>query len=907
MTIHFYLRYHTHFGQTLLISGNNQFLGDNDLSKAIELSYYNDDFWHLQINFPDNFDDKIHYNYFLKDVDGAQIFDGEENRYIDVSKGKREKYTIFDTWNSPGNINNVFFSGAFTKVLLPSLTKVKITAPKNVSHEFRVKAPLLKQGEIICLCGSTQNLKNWDTTDPILLTPKNNWFVAQVHLQENEWPASYKYGIYNFSEKIFVRFEEGENRILQKQEDHSALTILNDGFVKYNASLWKGAGVSVPVFSLRSEKSFGVGEFADIKLLIDWAKQTGLQLIQFLPINDTTAQHNWRDSYPYSVISAFALHPLYINLEKVAGKKFFPILKSLKKKKKQLNALAEFDYEQVMKFKLAILEELYEAQKDEFKNNIDYFGFFELNRDWLVPYAAFSYLRDKYKTSDFTKWKTHSTYKESSIQKLAEPTQSHYDKIAFFYFVQFHLHLQMNEIAKYAHKNHIVLKGDIPIGVYRYGCDTWMDPSLYNMDQQAGAPPDDFAVKGQNWGFPTYNWNNMKQDNYQWWRRRFDQMSNYFDAFRIDHILGFFRIWSIPINTVEGILGIFVPAIPVDISEFYSQDIWFDHDRYCSPFITDEIVHDIFNEKADQVKEDFLIRLENGNYALKDFVNKQVKAADWLKDSDDDILRQGLFDLINNVILIEEENSGGKKFHFRIEMEKTSSFLQLEYHTQQQLKKLYVNYFYRRQDDFWRKEALEKLPSLKRSTNMLVCGEDLGMVPKCVPEVMKSIGILSLEIERMPKGDTEFFHPNDAPYLSVVTPSTHDMSTIRGWWEEDRETTQRFYNHMLGHYGEAPFFCEGWINREIVLQHLYSPAMLTIFQMQDLIGIDDKLRWQNPNEERINVPSDPDHYWHYRMHIDLEKLLQEKDFNEVIKKYVIESGRNNLFESKVSPAGFENL
>ncbi|MEO9211447.1 MAG: 4-alpha-glucanotransferase, partial [Ginsengibacter sp.] len=398
-------------------------------------------------------------------------------------------------------------------------------------------------------------------------------------------------------------------------------------------------------------------------------------------------------------------------------------------------------------------------------------------------------------------------------------------------------------------------------------------------------------VKGQNWGFPTYNWERMKEDNFEWWRKRFNQMSNYFDAFRIDHILGFFRIWSIPMDAVEGILGRFVPAIPIDISEFNSNGIWFDYNRYCNPFISNELLQHAFGEKVQEIKNEFL-EYRDERWILKEYVNTQQKVLQHLGENPDEKLRQGLFDLISNVILIEEKNSNGQKYHFRISMDRTMSFSQLEQGTQQQLKDLYINYFYRRQDDFWRHQALKKLPALKRSTNMLVCGEDLGMVPHCVPEVMGQLGILSLEIERMPKDSSkEFFHPNDAPYLSVVTPSTHDMSNIRGWWEEDREKTQKFYNFMLGHYGEAPYFCEGWINKEIILQHLYSPAMLSIFQLQDLLGINEELRRDNPQDERINIPSEPNHYWHYRMHLTLESLLQENEFNHEINQYIIESGR----------------
>jgi 4-alpha-glucanotransferase len=225
-------------------------------------------------------------------------------------------------------------------------------------------------------------------------------------------------------------------------------------------------------------------------------------------------------------------------------------------------------------------------------------------------------------------------------------------------------------------------------------------------------------------------------------------------------------------------------------------------------------------------------------------------------------------------------------------MDQTSSYRELDDYSKEKLKQLYINYFFQRQDDFWKREAMNKLPGLKRSTNMLVCGEDLGMVPACVPDVMSQLGIMSLEIQRMPKDPkTEFFHPVNAPYLSVVMPSTHDMSTIRGWWEEDPAKTQRFYNHILGHYGTAPVFCEANINKEIVIQHLYSPAMWSIFQLQDIMGIDEALRKENPDEERINIPADPKHYWKYRMHLGLESLINSNEFNKELQGFVAASGR----------------
>jgi 4-alpha-glucanotransferase len=391
----------------------------------------------------------------------------------------------------------------------------------------------------------------------------------------------------------------------------------------------------------------------------------------------------------------------------------------------------------------------------------------------------------------------------------------------------------------------------------------------------------------------------MRQDDYAWWRKRLAQMDNYFDAFRIDHILGFFRIWSIPAHAVEGILGRFVPAIPIDITEFDKNRIWFDYTRYCKPFITENILQQSFVERIAYVKETFLNAKTNDQYELKEEFNTQRKVEKYFEDDPENNLeiKQNLFDLLSNVILIEDENSHTdsfreQEFHFRISMQQTSSFQQLDSYTQNQLSALYVNYFFSRQDTLWKQEAMQKLPALKRSTDMLICGEDLGMVPHCVPDVMHQTAILSLEIQRMPKDPAvDFFHPKTAPYLSVVTPSTHDMSTVREWWEEDKELTQKFYNFEMGHYGKAPESCTPSIVKEIILQHIYSPAMWSIFQIQDLLGMSEKLRRENPFEERINQPSDPNHFWKYRMHISLEELMKHKEFAKEFKTLLIQSGR----------------
>jgi len=899
--LEFYLRFYTHMGQSIWISGNIDALGMNVPEKAFPLQYMNDAFWHgtLELERSATNTAPLRYHYLLKNEDGSITEEWGDDRILSCSEVDQaiEEIQFVDTWNHAGEFENVFYTSPFTRILLKH--PAAVSKPKTVpsfTHIFKVKAPLLKKEEALCLLGSGKALKEWDTTSPLPMVLEGDWWTCRISIPKESFPIVYKYGVWHLKDKKFVQYEQGSNRSLYGDALTHKINILHDGFVHLPNTSWRGAGVAIPVFSLKTKKSFGVGEFTDLKVLVDWAKRSGLRLVQILPVNDTTAQRNWQDSYPYAAISAFALHPLYLNLEKVAGRKYADLIKPLHKKQKELNELPEVDYEAVMKIKLLAIKELYELEKDAFSKDQGWLDFFEESKHWLVPYAAFCHLRDKNGTADFSKWKLYSQYDKKAIEKYVSPGARHYDAISLHYFIQYHLHLQLRDAADYAHENGIIMKGDIPIGVSRSSCDAWMEPRLYHMDMQAGAPPDNFAVKGQNWGFPTYHWEEMEKDGYAWWKKRFEQMSNYFDAFRIDHILGFFRIWSIPMDAVEGILGHFAPAIPVYRAEFDDRQLWFDYGRYTRPFINEAVLWEVFGNDSEQVKTDYLLPAEDGSFFLKEAFNTQRKVEDHFasqaRTPTYEKLRSGLFDLITNVLLLEVENSGGQQFHFRIAMDTTSSFRYLEWNTQQQLKELYINYFFSRQDLFWQKEALHKLPALKRATNMLVCGEDLGMVPHCVPDVMKQLGILSLEIQRMPKNPANTFsHPAEAPYLSVIAPSTHDMSTIRGWWEEDHPLTQKFFNEELGQWGEAPYFCEPWINKAIVLQHLHSPAMWSIFQLQDIMGMSEQFRRENPHDERINVPADPHHYWRYRMHLTLEELIKEKEFNEELKGTITSSGR----------------
>jgi 4-alpha-glucanotransferase len=899
MNLTFKIRYRTTFGQQMLICGNHPQLGNNDPDKAVFMQFANEEEWQFSLDLEVEDRLELEYYYIFRNEKEGFSYPEYKKRQVSLEADQYLFLELRDTWSSPGLVDYAFDTQVFDVLLpRPERESIPMTTPYNAV--FEIQAPLISEHQTLCLCGSHPGLGGWNIEWPILMNQigENRW-QAQVQLMPFKGRVEYKYGLYDVQQQQFIGFEGGDNRVLDLEGGHrkGLLKVTDEGFKRSLSASWRGTGVAIPVFSLRSEQGMGVGEFLDLKQMADWGGKVGMKMIQILPINDTTAEHTWIDSYPYAAISVFALHPMYLNIDALPFADEGDRPKRIAAAKKKLNKEAHVDYESVMISKWSFAREIFKEHEKELLKDKGFKQYFKENKHWLVPYAAFCFLRDKYKTADFSKWEEYKTFKKSLINKLVSTRSEVYSEIAIHYFIQYQLHLQLSEAVDYLHQKKLVLKGDIPIGIYRNSVDAWVAPELYHMGMQAGAPPDDFSRKGQNWGFPTYDWERMARDHYDWWRRRFSQLSLYFDAFRIDHILGFFRIWQVPMHAVEGLMGVFEPSIPIHVDEFAQWGIPFDYDRLCRPYITETVLEELFGGKAGAIKTQFLEEDAEGKLVFKKAFDTQRKIEAFYKKkkkaTEEDLdIRDKLYELISNFLFIEVEGSGHTLFHPRAVFKFTLSFQHLPKTLQHQCLELYNEYFYKRHEEFWRVHGLKKLPQLKAATNMLICGEDLGMVPQCVPEVMEQLGILSLEVQRMPKklGET-FFHPKTAPYLSVVTPSSHDTSTIRGWWEEDPALIQRFYQEILGQSGKAPESCTPEIVTSIIRQHLHSPAMWAVFPIQDFLGMSPSLRHPDPHAERINIPAIIPHYWRYRMHLPMEQLLEEDAFNEQIKHYLWLAGR----------------
>ena len=809
MKILFNVEYRTSFGEDLVL---NILSADAAKTSQHKMSTLDGQHWFVELSMTQKGAFIDYYYSLLRGDEEARHEWLVEPHRLEFAASKASRYTVYDHWiDIPDDA--YMYSSAFTDCIMAR--KRQLSAPTEALRTVRLKvrAPQLRLGERLAIVGEPAQLGAWDLKKAVPMTEHecHEWVVSLDALKLPVGLFEFKFVILGADPNATPMWEQGGNRSIDlpllSDDDVIVYELPQAYFPVYP---WKGAGVVVPIFSLRSEGSFGVGDFGDLKLMIDWVAKTNQRFLQVLPINDTNMTGCWQDSYPYNSISIYALHPQYTDFRQLPEIKDKETRDQFEQLRQELNALPQIDYERMFKAKMDYLRILFKQEWSTVSRRATYKEFFQQNKEWLVPYAAFCVNRDKYGTAVFSEWPKESAKFKAQSSKDQE----------FWYFVQYNLDAQMHAAHEYARKNRVVLKGDIPIGISRDGVEAWVEPKYFNLNGQAGAPPDPFSADGQNWGFPTYNWDEMLKDGCQWWVRRFRKMAQYFDAYRIDHVLGFFRIWEIPVPEKSGLEGQFSPALGLSREEIEAYGI---------------VGHD-------------------------------------------------------DLFLVDHKRSD--RWHPRIAVQYQAPYQKLDEGEKFNFNRLYNDYFYRRNNHFWYQEAMKKLPRLTQATRMLVCAEDLGMVPDCVPWVMNELRILSLEIQTMPKDPkVRFGKLSHNPYRSVCTFSTHDMPTLRQWWDEDSEQTQAYYNGPLRRSGDAPHPLPGWLAKEIVSRQLTSPSMLCLLSLQDWLSIDERLRLPDQNAERINIPANPRHYWRYRMHLNIEQLLAADDFNNEICTLITQSGR----------------
>ena len=874
MKLKFSIQYGTQWGQNLYVVITYQSSDHTEKTQRLMMVTTDGMEWSLETTVLESRKHPITsflYNYQVEDNDGNVIrkeWDAIPRiYYFDSSKD----YVMADRWRDVPLQYHLYSKAYLTTMGLEDNDKVEpLRVPLyRKTILFRVSAPQLQKGQSVAIVGSHPALGSWNVARYLRMESigRFEWLLS-VNVEAVLLPIEYKYVIVDDNTHAFVAWEEGDNRTTDGLLPADQ-TMVPDGtvLVAYGESLrvkeqtWRAAGVVIPVFSLRTKESYGVGDFGDLRRLVDWCVATGMKVIQLLPVNDTTCSGNWSDSYPYNIVSAFALHPHYLDLEELGTLKSKTKMTVYHRQRQELNAIGYSDYEAVDRVKRSYVEEVFVERGQQTLDSKDFKLWYAENKEWLEPYA---------------KWVS---------------AKSSYSSAAVVYYVQYHLHIQLKSAADYARSKGIFIKGDVPIGVNGDSVETATHPEFYHLDAQTGAPPDAFSQNGQNWGFPTYNW---KSGLVEWFHRRLKWMEQYFDAIRIDHILGFFRIWEIPEDAVFGILGHFSPSLPMTVGEIEYFGLPFRKELFTRPFINDRVLDKLFGLHAPYVREHFLVARSYGLYDIKaeyDTQKKVQKAFDGRTDENSLWIRDGLYRLISGVLFLEDPQQP-EMYHPRIGVIGEPVFDALTAEEKDAFMRLYNNYYYQRHNFFWGGEAIRKITDVFGTTRMLCCGEDLGMLPDCVAPVLDQLRVLTLEIQSMPKQNGyEFAHLDANPYRSVATISTHDMSPLRLWWSESPERTQRYYVSMLQKQGRAPEQLPAHLAEEIIGRHLYCPSMLCLLSLQDWLAMDGELRGKNPRDERINVPSDPYNRWKYRMHITIEELLKADKYNNKVKTMIQRSKR----------------
>ena len=886
MKIFFNIQYATTFGEILRLNVVGK---GKDIEKVYSMNTYDGKSWHCEIT-AENGMSQMEYYYSVENGDSEVRHEWTTvSHRLELNAKRAMTYFVNDRWNDIP-YDSYLYSSAFTDCVNRRHREPAKGSDYNQTLRLIVRAPQLRSGSRLALVGEDKALGRWNPDDAISMVEHNyNEWVADINVKEMTKEET-EFKFIAFNENGGVDWETGMNRQLHAptiNDGEVVVTELDQAFFELCDE--KLAGTLIPVFSLRSKGSFGVGDFGDLKMMIDWVAETNQRVLQVLPINDTTSTHTWTDSYPYSAISIFALHPQFADFRQLPEIKDKKKAREMEALRKELNELKQIDYERVNNTKTDYLRIIFKQEGEAVMKGEDFKMFVKENEHWLVPYAQYCHLRDSFGNVDFSSWKGHEQWHEADRKKLTDPKSKEYADVAFYYYVQFVLDRQMRAAHEYAMARGVILKGDIPIGVDRNGCDVWHEPQYFNLNSQAGAPPDAFSINGQNWGFPTYNWQRMIDDGCEWWIRRFQNMAKYFDAYRIDHVLGFFRIWAIPTTCVHGLLGQFAPSLGMTREEIEGYGLHFQEELFTTPFIARWVVDRVFGIHADEVVEKYLDHKHDDIFALKPEYDteRKIEAVFKGKDSMDDVwVRDGLYALVSDVLFVRDDNDPNK-FHPRITAQLNFMYEALYDSDKEKFNRLYNDYYYRRNNNFWYNEAMKKLPVLVQATRMLVCAEDLGMVPDCVAWVMDQLRILSLELQQMPKDPkVKFGILSRNPYRSVCTLSTHDMPTLRQWWDEDYERTQVYYSSMLYRGGAAPHPLPGWLARDIIANQLTCPSMLCILSLQDWFALDEKLRLPDADAERINIPANPRHYWRYRMHINIEDLIADKEYNDAIKELV---------------------
>lgn len=660
----------------------------------------------------------------------------------------------------------------------------------------------------------------------------------------------------------------------------------------------KKTGVAVPLGALYTANCAPIGDFLSLAELVPWCVKSGLNCVQLLPVNDTGTQ-----SSPYSALSAFALHPIYIRIESLPEYKMLydadeGFRKTYDDYVRDNPYKGRYDYARINNAKTQLLRALF-ASTDVYKTKKadKALSSFIRKNPWIAEYAVYKNLKWKHLQATWKSWpKEDTALNEEAIKKAWNGAKDKTEHL-FYAWCQMRAAEQFAEAADAVRAAGIVLKGDMPILMNEDSCDAWAHPDIFKQSLRAGSPVDGENPTGQNWGFPTYNWKYLKSTDYAWWIARLKTAAQYYGAYRLDHVLGFFRIWAVPERDTTAVLGHADPFKAITKKDL--AELGFDDGRIrwlCEPHISTGVVQDITwnQDAAHKVLEKMCNRLGNEEmWLFKPAIkgDKDIYALDLHEVADDNAARRikdALASKWRDRCLVEAEKN---KFAPLWTYTASTAWKSLNEGEKQKLGALFTK-VKEAEEALWKKQASEILGALTSSVKMTPCGEDLGANLECLPSVMAACGILSLRVVRWCRDWSAPGQPYlpfaNYPILSVATTSVHDSPTIREWWQQDKAAAMAFVtSHNADFEGKKADECMSFtpeIARMILTATASAKSIWCIHPLQDWLYMRGDCYLPDAADERVNVPGKVSAFnWTYRMPMSVETLLGDDILSRKIK------------------------
>lgn len=679
--------------------------------------------------------------------------------------------------------------------------------------------------------------------------------------------------------------------------------------MKYTSGAARVSGLVVALSALRSAGSPACGEYPDLPALGALAKKWNFKLIQLLPVNDSGSQ-----SSPYSARSAFALHPLYLRIAALpelaianaadAGRGARDAL--LTESEALARGFAQDErlrYGAYLEAKLGLLKKIYASLAEpeiegETAAAREFAAWIGAN-PWVKAYAVFSELKEANGGAPWWEWKAHGEASPAEIEALWEGGEL-MSGTRFRAWLQWRAEAQFSAAAAALAAQKIELMGDLPIMIDRDSAEVWARRSVFRLGLAAGAPPDMYAALGQNWGFPIYDWEAAERDGYSFWKERLAAAEKFYSAYRIDHVLGFFRIWSLSERERSGYLGRFVPDAYIERRELEAAGLDSGRIRWLAePHIRTADLVAACGDDTEAMEAAALALDRIGNeelFLFKRSVRGERDIEELSREGIGGYGAAGLSEKARDYLLSRWRDRVLFEFEAGTYVPAwsysgASAWPTLSGEERSRLESLFGSK--RAEGEAgWAANGRRLLGVLKASSSMLPCAEDLGSVPACVPRVLGELGILGLRVLRWTRDWFSAGQPYlplaDYPRLTVACPSVHDSSSLREWWEKeaDRGQVWDFVSRCLGKkLGPAPDKAGPSVVAAILEALASSGSNITVYPIQDLLALGEAFRPADPAAERVNVPGSYNEWnWGWRLPAPLEAVAADPGLEAAARK-----------------------